>query len=134
MPYGPFAKSATAEDYEFHCSAADCSEHAHNAEDFCKCGSCHALICREHSHRPQDMPYLVFCEACFRCASCGGEAWAMCEECGDLRCREHIVAHAERVDDWNLGDTMYSCSDVCQAAHHKSVMREMGQLRSEGVA
>jgi len=134
MPYGPYAPSICADQYEFHCSAADCTEHAHDSEDFLKCDSCNALICREHSHSPQDMPYLHFCEACFRCASCGGEAWAMCEECGDLRCREHMTAHAERVDDWNLGDTMYSCSDVCQAAHPKSVMREIGRLRSEGVA
>lgn len=84
--YGPNAPSITADEYEFHCSVADCTEHAHDAEDFQKCEACGQLLCAEHVHRLNtDLP---FCQECLRC-SCGREALIACDGCGELACAEH---------------------------------------------
>jgi hypothetical protein len=123
----------TYEDYEFHCAAPDCAVEAHHVEDFFKCESCNALICEEHSHSPAGTPYFHFCEGCFRCAECGEAAWAMCDGCGALRCQAHMVAHRERMDDWNLGDWEYSCSGVCMAERRKPVVAEIITRKREVV-
>lgn len=122
----PYAKGICADDYEFHCSSPDCAEHAHDVEDFLKCDGCGALLCMEHKHSPQLMPYLHFCEACFRCVRCGEPAWAVCEECGDLRCQAHTAVTGPEVaeDGWQYGDPTYLCGDECISLHAKSVQRE----------
>ena len=117
----------------FTCATPDCTEHSHEVEDFFKCEGCGALCCILHRHYPELMPYLSFCAECFRCARCQEPAFAMCGECGDLRCRAHMVVQTEQVDDWNKGDSEYYCSDVCLAAQHKSVMSETGQSEERKV-
>jgi hypothetical protein len=138
MPYGPFAESATAEDYEFHCSAPDSTGHAHDAEDFLKCDGCGQLLCRLHASSPLALPYWHFCEACFRCVQCGERAWAACEECGDLRCREHTFIQEGELDGegWPAGDASYSCHDVCNCVLERRRARSYtgGRQPKSGVA
>ena len=124
--------------YEYHCSAPDSTGHAHDAEDFLKCDGCGQLLCRLHASSPLALPYWHFCEACFRCARCGETAWAACEECGDLRCREHTFIQEGELDGegWPAGDASYSCHDVCNCVLERRRARSYtgGRQPKSGVA
>ena len=120
MPYGPLAKTICPGD----------------AEDFLKCDGCGQLLCRLHASSPLALPYWHFCEACFRCVQCGERAWAACEECGDLRCREHTFIQEGELDGegWPAGDASYSCHDVCNCVlERRRQIRILAIERGESV-
>ena len=107
------------DEYEFHCSVPDCVEVGHHAEDFLRCDSCNRLICAAHKHSPALMPYLHFCADCFKCDRCGAPAWALCEECGDLRCEAHTVVVNPESE-----EAQFCCDDECKGLHAKRVSAE----------
>ena len=74
------------DEYEFHCSVADCTEHSHNVEDFMTCDGCGRPVCALHD---QPAATLDFCPECFHCSVCGEEAALLCDSCGDLLCAGH---------------------------------------------
>jgi hypothetical protein len=133
MPYGPLAKSVTADDYEFHCVAPDCTEHSHDSEDFLKCESCGRLACMAHTRYAEGDPLHRFCEECFKCSACGETAAVSCEECGKLLCTAHANRIQEPVDEWNSEEPHYYCYGLCRTAQRKPVTGQILEEKREVV-
>lgn len=83
----PYDELIPDDGHEFTCHHPDCPEGAHDESDMKRCETCNLHHCAEHMIVCEG---LFNCVGCFRCVVCKTEACALCENCGDFLCAEHI--------------------------------------------